>query len=114
MNVLLVAEYRKGSLLGSNNELIGFAQKIGADSSMFLVGDPAQLPPFEGTLYLADAAAYGEYNPDVHKQLLLGVIDQMKPDYIVLEVDSESFRSQDQHASQTQQQSPSQSRLNPV
>ena len=83
MNVLLVAEYRNGSLQGSNNELIGFAQKIGAESSMFLVGDPALLPPFAGTLYLADAAAHGEYNPDMHKQLLLKVIDQVKPDMIV-------------------------------
>ena len=63
MNVLLVAEYRNGSLQGSNNELIGFAQKIGAESAMFLVGDPALLPPFAGTLYLADAAAHGEYDP---------------------------------------------------
>ena len=83
MNILLVAEYRNGSLQGSNNELIGFAQKIGAESSMFLVGDPAVLPPYEGTLYLADAATHGEFNPDVHKKLLLQVIDQLKPDMVV-------------------------------
>ena len=83
MNILLVAEYRNGNLQGSNNELIGFAQQIGAESSMFLVGDPALLPHYEGTLYLADAAAHGEFNPDVHKKLLLQVIDQTRPDMVV-------------------------------
>jgi len=83
MNILLVAEFRNGNLLGSNNELIGFAQKIGAESSMFLVGDSAVLPPFDGTLYLADASTYGEYNPDVHKELLLSVIATVKPDMVV-------------------------------
>jgi len=83
MNILLVAEFRNGNLLGSNNELIGFAQKIGAESSMFLVGDSAVLPPFDGTLYLADASTYGEFNPDVHKELLLSVIATVKPDMVV-------------------------------
>ena len=75
MKVLLVAEFRNGSLLGSNNELVAFAQKIGAESSMFLVGDANTLPLFDGTLYLADASTYGEFNPDTHKQLLLSVIE---------------------------------------
>lgn len=83
MKVLLVAEFRNGSLLGSNNELVGFAQKIGAESSMFLVGDTNTLPPFDGTLYLADASAYDEFNPDNHKKLLLSVIDTVKPDMVV-------------------------------
>ncbi len=83
MKVLLVAEFRNGTLPGSNSELIGFARKIGAESSMFLVGDGARLPAYEGTLYLADAAVYGEYNPDTHKRLLLSVIDTVKPDMVV-------------------------------
>ena len=83
MKVLLVAEFRSGTLLGSNSELIGFAQKIGAESSMFLVGAADKLPPYEGTLYLADAAVHGEFNPDTHKRLLLSVIDRVKPDMVV-------------------------------
>ena len=83
MKVLLVAEFRSGTLPGSNSELIGFAQKIGAESSMFLVGAADKLPPYEGTLYLADAAVHGEFNPDAHKRLLLSVIDRVKPDMVV-------------------------------
>ncbi len=83
MKALLVAEYRDGQLLGSYQELIGFARQLGADCSMFLVGSGSALPAFEGTLYLADAAQVGDYNPDVHKQLLLSVIEQEQPDYIV-------------------------------
>ncbi len=83
MKVLLVAEFRNGTLPGSNSELIGFARKIGAESSMFLVGAADKLPPYEGTLYLADAAVHGEFNPDTHKQLLLSVIDREKPDMVV-------------------------------
>ncbi len=83
MKVLLVAEFRNGTLLGSNSELIGFARKIGAESSMFLVGAADKLPPYEGTLYLADAAVHGEFNPDIHKRLLLSVIETVKPDMVV-------------------------------
>ena len=83
MKVLLVAEFRNGTLPGSNSELIGFARKIGAESSMFLVGAADKLPPYEGTLYLADAAVHGEFNPDTHKELLLSVIDRVKPDMVV-------------------------------
>lgn len=83
MKALLIAEYRDGKLLGSAQELMGFAGQLGAESSMFVVGSREALPAFGGTLYLADAAQYGEFNPDVHKQLLLSVIEQEKPDYIV-------------------------------
>lgn len=83
MKALLIAEYRDGKLLGSVQELIGFASQLGAESSMFIVGSSDALPAYEGTLYLADASQYGEFNPDVHKALLLSVIDREKPDYIV-------------------------------
>jgi len=83
MKVLLVAEYRDGQFLASTQELVGFAQQMGAESAMFAVGGGSALPAYDGTLYLADAAQYGEYNPDAHKQLLLSVIDQEKPDMVV-------------------------------
>ena len=82
MKILLVAEYRDGKLLGSVNELIAFAGKMGAESAMFLVGSDSALPAYSGKLYLADAAACGEFNPDVHKQLLLDVATREKPDMI--------------------------------
>ncbi len=84
MKTLLVAEYRDGQLLGSYSELIAFAQELGAESSMFLVGSEADLPAYDGTLYLADASSFDEFNPDVHKQMLLEVIDKEQPDMIVL------------------------------
>jgi electron transfer flavoprotein alpha subunit len=83
MKTLLVAEYRNGKLLNSSYELIAFAEKLGAESAMFLVGTESSLPAYNGTLYLADAGKYGEFNPAVHKQLLLDVIAKEQPDMVV-------------------------------
>ena len=83
MKTLLVAEYREGKLQGSTGDLLAFAGKLGAESAMFLVGSEADLPKYAGTLYLADVQACGEYNPAVHKQLLLDVVAKVKPDMIV-------------------------------
>lgn len=83
MKTLLVAEYREGKLRAKYSQLIAFAQQLQAETAMFLVGSPAELPQFGGTLYLADVAKYGEYNPAVHKQLLLDVIAKEQPDQIV-------------------------------
>jgi electron transfer flavoprotein alpha subunit len=33
--------------------------------------------------YLADREKCGEYNPDVHKQLLLDVVAKVKPDIVI-------------------------------
>jgi electron transfer flavoprotein alpha subunit len=83
MKVLLVAEYRDGQLLGSSYELVAFAQELDADSAMFLVGSESALPQYDGTLYLADSEKYGDFNPAVHKQLLLDVIAKEQPDMVV-------------------------------
>ena len=83
MKTLLVGEYRDGKLLNATYELVAFAQKLGADSAMFLVGSDSALPKYAGTLYLADAAKYNDFNPAVHKQLLLDVIAKEQPELIV-------------------------------
>ena len=83
MKALLIGEYREGRLLDSTYELAGFAKQLGAESAMFLVGSQSQLPAYGGKLYLADAAAAGEYNPDLHKQLILQIVEKEKPDQIV-------------------------------
>ena len=83
MKTLLVGEYREGKLLGSTYELVAFAEKIGADSAMFLVGSESELPQYNGTLYLADTSKYSEFNPAVHKQLLLDVVAKEQPEMIV-------------------------------
>ena len=83
MKALLVAENRDGQLLASSYELVAFAQQLGADSAMFLVGSENALPQYAGTLYLADSGKHSEYNPAVHKQLLLDVIAKEQPDILV-------------------------------
>ena len=83
MKILLVAEYRDGNLLNSTYELVAFAQQLGAESAMFLVGNAGMLPQYDGTLYLADSGKYGEFNPAVHKQLLLDVIAKEQPELVV-------------------------------
>ena len=83
MKTLLVAEYRDGELLNSTYELVAFAEQLGAESAMFLVGTDSTLPAYNGTLYLADTGKYSEFNPAVHKQLLLDVIAKEQPDMVV-------------------------------
>jgi len=84
MKVLLIAESRQGQLLPGSYELIAFAQKLGAETSMFLVGSQGSLPAYSGKLYLADASQAGEYNPSVHRQLIQQVIETERPDLVVL------------------------------
>ena len=83
MKALLVGEYREGKLLDTTYELFGFARQLGAETALFLVGFPGQLPACNGTLYLADAGRYGEYNPDLHKQLVLAAAEQEGADCVV-------------------------------
>ncbi len=83
MKVLLIAESREGKLLGSCYELMAFAEKMAAETAMFLVGSDSALPQYGGKLYLADVSAAGEYNPDGHKQLILDVVAKEQPDMVV-------------------------------
>lgn len=83
MKTLLVAEYRDGELLSSTYDLVAFAEQLGGESTMFLVGSENGLPQYDGTLYLADSTKYSEFNPAVHKQLLLDVIAKEQPEMVV-------------------------------
>src|SRR5574340_549345 len=83
MKALLIGEYREGKLLDTTYELFGFAMQLGADTALLLVGSDSRLPAYGGKLYLADAAACGEYNPDLHKKLVLDTVAKENPDYIV-------------------------------
>ena len=83
MKTLLIGEYREGKLLDSTYELFGFAGQLNAETAMLLVGSESQLPAYGGTLYLADAATCGEYNPDLHKKLILEAVQQEAPDFII-------------------------------
>jgi electron transfer flavoprotein alpha subunit len=83
MKALLIGEFREGKLLDTTYELFGFSQQLGAETVMLLVGSDSQLPAYDGTCYLADAAVCGEYNPDLHKQLILDAVQKENPDFIV-------------------------------
>jgi electron transfer flavoprotein alpha subunit len=83
MKCLLIAESRGEKPLDSTYELLGFATLLGADTAMFLVGSDNRRPGWGGRLYLADAGKYGEYNPDLHKELILTAVEHEQPDYIV-------------------------------
>ena len=83
MKALLICEYREGKLLDSTYELLAFADRLGADKAMVLIGSEAAAPGFDGKVYLADAGKYGEYNPDLHKQIVLEAVARENPDYIV-------------------------------
>lgn len=83
MKVLLVGECREGKLLDATFELFGFAERLGAETALVLVGAEGSVPETGGTVYLADGARYGEYNPDAHKRLVLAAAEREKPDAVV-------------------------------
>lgn len=83
MKTLLICEYREGKLLDSSYELVAFADKLGADKALLLIGSMAEVPRVNGTVYIADAEIYGEYNPDLHKKIVLAAVERENPDYIV-------------------------------
>ena len=85
MKTLLIGEYREGKLLESTYELLGFAAQLDAETAMLLVGSDNQLPAYGGTIYLADASNCGEYNPDLHKNLILEAVQKENPDYIIFQ-----------------------------
>ncbi len=84
MKALLVAEYREGQLLESTYELVAFAEQLGAEASMVLIGSEGAVPAFSGKLYLADAAVCGEYNPDLHKKIVAAAVEKENPELVVL------------------------------
>ncbi len=83
MKALLVGEYREGKLLDSTYDLVAFARELGAETAMFLVGSKGEVPKYDGPLYLAEADTCGEYNPQLHRRLLLKVVEEEKPDFVV-------------------------------
>ena len=83
MKLLLAGECREGRLAEEVAELFGFAASLGVEAAMVLVGFPGDLPSFGGRLYFADACKYREYNPEVHKRLVMQAIDRERPDVVV-------------------------------
>lgn len=84
MKILIVAEYREKKLLTNYTEALGFASEVDGETVMALIGSSESLPGYDGKLYLADAEACGEYNPDLHKKIILEVVEKEQPDMVVL------------------------------
>lgn len=83
MKALLVCEYQQGKLLESTYDLLAFAGRLGADKAMLLIGSAAEAPKFGGKVYLANSTKYGEYNPELHKRLVLDAAQKEHADYII-------------------------------
>lgn len=83
MKTLLICEYREGKLLDSSYELLAFSDKLGADTALLMIGSDSEAPRVNNTVYVANAIKYGEYNPDLHKQIVLSAVERENPDYIV-------------------------------
>lgn len=82
MKTLLVCEYRQGKLLESSYELVAFADKLGAEKALVLVGSESAAPKVDAKVYVADVEACGEYNPAVHKKIVLDAVQRENPDVI--------------------------------
>jgi electron transfer flavoprotein alpha subunit len=83
MKALLVSECRRGKLLESSYELLAFADKIGTDKVILTIGKETEVPQCDAKIYLADSDRYGEYNPTLHKELILAIAKKENVDYIV-------------------------------
>jgi electron transfer flavoprotein alpha subunit len=83
MKTLLIGECREGKFLESSLELFGFAQGLQAETTLFLVGSEEQTPACGGRVLLADASRYGEFNPDLHKELILTAVAKENADCVV-------------------------------
>lgn len=83
MKVLLVCEYREESFLDTAYELNGFADKAKAQKVWFSVGKNGALLDVDGKFYLADVDKYKEYNPEIHKRLIMDVAKKEDIDYVV-------------------------------
>ncbi len=83
MNMLLVAEYRQGKVLGNFHELLAFAAQLQGQPSLFVVGDVNAPPAFPGRVYIADVTTYKEYDPSSHKKLLLEAVRREQAEMVV-------------------------------
>jgi electron transfer flavoprotein alpha subunit len=84
MKALLVGEYRQGRLLESVYELAAFAGALGAEPVVVAVGYPDSPPELDCAVYLASAEEYGEFAPELHRELVLEAVRREDPDYLVL------------------------------
>jgi electron transfer flavoprotein alpha subunit len=83
MKALLVGEYKNGHIDESFYELVSFANSIGANSVGFIVAPLDVKPEYDGKVYIADINKSKDYNPKVHKDLILKLVEKENPDVVV-------------------------------
>jgi electron transfer flavoprotein alpha subunit len=83
MKTLLVCEVRDGKPRESAWELLAFAEALGGEREMLLVGDEAAAPRFAGKLWVAPAGAR-EYDPARHRALVVEAVRRSGADRVVL------------------------------
>jgi electron transfer flavoprotein alpha subunit len=83
MSILLIGEYRENNFFETSYELIGYANKFNKSYEMFAVGDKKNLPKLKEKLYLADSTKYKEYNPEIHKNLIVELVKKYDFEEIV-------------------------------
>lgn len=83
MAVLLIGEYRENNFFDTSYELIGYVNKLNKSYEMFAVGNKNNLPKIKEKLYLADTEKYYEYNPEVHKKLIVELVKKNNYEEII-------------------------------
>jgi len=83
MKALLIGEYKNGHIDESFYELVGFAKKLGIETVGFVVAPLDSKLEYEGKVYIADINKAKDYNPKVHKDLIINVVEKEGPDLIV-------------------------------
>ena len=74
MKTLLVGEVRDGKLRESVGELFAFAEALGGERELLLIGEAAQAPAFEGRLWVAPPSPRGEYDPAWQKAAVVEAV----------------------------------------
>src|SRR5574341_489636 len=83
MKNLLVCEVREGKLRESWGELVAFAEAIGGEHELLLVGEEPQAPAAAGKLWLAPPSPRGEYDPAWQKAAVLEAATRAQADRVV-------------------------------
>jgi electron transfer flavoprotein alpha subunit len=83
MKTLLVCEVRDGKPRESAYELLAFAEALGGEREMLLVGDEELAPRFAGKLWVAPAGGR-EYDPVRHRALVVEAVRRSGADRVAL------------------------------
>jgi electron transfer flavoprotein alpha subunit len=83
MKSLLVCEVREGKLRESFGELLAFAEALGGERELLLIGDEALAPGIAGRLWVAPPSPRGEFDPAWQRAAVLEAARRGGADRIV-------------------------------